>query len=167
MWKKILLALFLIAIGFWIGRTVVRYDTVVKYVKGDTIHDTITNIIPYIVEKQLPPKTVDTSKIIEEYFNKNKYSETLFDNDTLGKMTVSSIIQYNKLTTLEYQFTPIYRQVTQYRTKKYIPFITTSVNTFGMFGAGVGCYKGGLGIEFKYLTDFNKKGIGMGLHFKF
>lgn len=169
MWKNVFLIIILLSIGFLIGRKTVKYETKVKYVEGKEIHDTITNLVPCIIEVPVEPEEeyIDTAKIIEDYFSKKVYSKTIFDNDTIGKMTINTIVKNNELKTLDYQFVPVYRQVTNYRTKKYMPFVTTSVNSLGVIGTGVGAYKNGYGIELKFVTDFNKKGIELGLHYKF
>lgn len=181
-----LIGILLIALGFMAGRWTMKPIERVEYIKGETIHDTISKPVPYLVEVPADPilpmkpdtikvpgepehttQVVDTAQIIADFIKKNSYKETLFDSDTLGTMIVDARVQYNQLQKLGYTFTPVQKQITTERKKVLTPFLSTSVNSFGYVGAGGGLYYNNLGFEAKYLTDFQTKGFELGLHIKF
>jgi hypothetical protein len=184
--KVLFIGLILIGLGFIIGRWPINETQSIKYIAGKVVHDTIQNPIPYLVEAPenplLPTKPdtikipgqqetiiqiVDTAQIIAEYIKKNKYKEILFDSDTLGKLTISAEVQYNKMQSLDYSFTPVYKQITIVQKKVFTPFLTSSVNTFKIFEIGGGLYYNNLGFEVKYITDFKDKGLEIGALIKF
>jgi len=184
--KWAFIGILLIALGFMAGRCTTKPIGKIEYIKGETIHDTIPKPVPYLVEVpadpilpmkpdtiKIPGKTeyitqvVDTAQIIAEFIQKNSYRETLFDNDTLGTMVVDAQVQYNQLQKLGYSFTPIQKQITTEKRKVFTPFLSVSTNTFGYVGIGGGLYYNNLGFEAKYLTDFQEKGVELGLHIKF
>lgn len=181
-----ILALLLLGVGFIFGRWTQKPDVEIKYVKGETIRDSIPYPVPVEVEVPAKPilptkpdtlrlpgekiyvsQVVDTAQIIAEFIKRNSYRETLFDSDTLGTMIVDAQVQYNQLQKLGYTFTPVQKQITTEKRKVLTPFLSTSVNSFGYVGAGAGVYYNNLGFEAKYLTDFQKKGVELGLHIKF
>ena len=181
--KKGILYAILILLGISIGRWSIEPIKEVEYIKGKIIHDTIKNPVPYRVEVPANPvlltksdtirvpgqpekiiQVVDTAQVLAEFIKKNSYKETLFDNDTLGKLVVEPIVQYNKLQSIPYSFTPIYKQITIERKKIFTPFISASVNTLGMIGIGGGTYINNIGFELKY---FPKNYLELGTHIKF
>lgn len=194
-WGYAIAAIGLLAIGFFIGRA--NQKTIVKtekeYVKGDTIRDSILvpktkdSIIykPRDVVQYLPSKSdtiwrdgkivelqknVDTSKIIAEYVKENRYSETLFDTDTSGKLVVNTGVQFNRQKYLSYQFTPVQKVVTNTVKKKntFTPFIGASYNTLGYGGTGGGIFIKNVGFEYKYLTNLKgSNGHEGGIKIKF
>ena len=180
------IGIILIALGFMSGRWTTKPIEKIEYIKGETIHDTILKPVPYLVEVPADPvlpmkpdtirvqggaeyitQVVDTAQIIAEFIKKNSYRETLFDSDTLGTMIVDAQVQYNQLQGVGYTFTPVQKQITTERRKVLTPFLSTSVNSFGYVGAGAGVYYNNLGLEAKYLTDFQSEGFEFGLHIKF
>jgi hypothetical protein len=148
------LAILLLALGFFIGRKTIKMPSptvIIKYEKGEPIHDTLYKVKPYKVTepadtldiirycvnsgkyKELWPKEEvpvyitkeDTTKIMRDWATKREYKETLFDSDTLGTCTIDAEVQYNRINSLEYTFTPIYKTVTNtvYEIKKYSGFV--------------------------------------------
>ena len=131
--------------------------TEVKYIKGEKITDSIpypkpievvkpidtANIIKQCVRDGIyselfPEKTIteyieitkdDTSAIIKDWATKRLYSETLFDVDTLGKCIVNASVQYNRLSLLSYNYTPIEKQVTitTNKVKFFSPYVGIGV----------------------------------------
>lgn len=131
-------------LGFLIGRstTAVRAETVVEYVKGDTVRDSIPYPVPYVVYKPtdtagiirqcvkdgiytelFPARTIteveyievtkaDTSQMLTDWATLRKYQETLFDIDTTGKCLVDAEVQYNRLRLVGYTYTPVHKVVT-------------------------------------------------------
>ena len=172
-----LICLFLF--GFIIGKQTTSSKPVIEYVKGETI----TRLIPYtefIPVKVYEPRetiyidsieylisSIDTAKLIAEYIKTKHYEQVLFDIDTLGKMQVNLSIAYNSLRSLDYQFTPIIKQITTIKQQMYTPFLSSSVNSFGTVGFGGGLYMKNIGYQAKYITNFQKQGFEVGLNYKF
>lgn len=162
----------------------------IKYLPGNPIHDTIkidkpvkikepvdtANIIAQCVcdgiYYELFPEKVrdsivyvskeDTTAILKDYATEKYYSEILFDTDTLGKCTVDTKIQYNKLMAMSYDFVPVTRSQTNtiVKTKRFSPFMGVGVSTLPAAGVCVGGYineKWGLQVEGQY--NINPKGI--------
>jgi len=181
-------ALLLLAFGFLAGRWSVRPKTETVFVQGETVRDTIFSeqLVPYRVEVparpelplrpdtiRLPGKPeiiifkVDTAQIIANYVVANFYRETLFDNQKDGRLIISATVQYNRLSQLSYDFTPMQRVTTIERRRVMEPFLSTSYNTFGLFGVGGGFFYHNLGFSGKYITDFERRGVEVGVKVKF
>ena len=184
--QRIIVILGLILIGFLIGRWSTPIKEEIKYIKGETIRDSIPYPVPVDVEVPAKPvlpvipdtiripgkpiyvvQKVDTSAIIQEYVLKKNYSETLFDNGTAGRLVVGAEIQYNSVNKFWYDYDPITKQITQTKERKVIPFVSASGNTFGIYGAGGGFFYNNTGYEFKYLHDGSRSGFEFGLKFSF
>ena len=162
----IILAIF--SVGFFIGRghTKIVEKEVIKYVDLPAVHDTIPKPFP-VKEKidtgklikqiidaglfsELFPKKKDTvyltpkdsSLIIKDWSKQREYTTTLFDSDTLGKFTLNTSVQFNRLGDLEYTFKPKQKTVTEYVEvkKKYIPFIGAGISTFPSAGIEAGLF---------------------------
>lgn len=177
--RNIVIAIVLIIIGVFIGRWTIGKPEV-KYVKGETVRDTIYSekLVPYNV--YLPPKpvlpmkpdtinnvvymSVDTAQIISNYITRNSYRKVMFDNKD-GKLIVDAVVQYNQLGRLAYEFTPIQKQIT--KTRVLVPFLSSSWNSFGIVGIGGGLYYHDVGLGAKYITDFSRQGYEIGLNIKF
>ena len=187
-WKFILIGLLVLAIGFFAGRCTDKTVVKTEYVKGETVRDTIfaEKLVPYKVTTpanpvlpmvpdtiRIPGKPeiirmkVDTAQIIADYIKENSYSNILFDDQEKGKLTIASVVQYNKLKKLGYEFTPMYKETTLEKRRIFTPFVNASYNTFGYFGGGGGLYYHDVGVNVKYLTDFKTKGYEFGLNVKF
>ena len=187
-WKLWLLGLLVLSVGFIAGRCTDKTIVKTEYVKGETVRDTIfaEKLVPYEVTTpanpvlpmvpdtiRIPGKPeiirmkVDTVQIIADYIKENSYSNILFDDQKKGKLTVASVVQYNKLKKLGYEFTPMYKETTVEKRRVFTPFVNASYNTFGYFGGGGGLYYHDVGVNVKYLTDFKTKGYEFGLNVKF
>lgn len=181
-----LIVLVLLSVGFLVGRLTTSSIADVQYLPGEPIHDSIDVPVPYMVkipsDPVLPTKPdtvylsdgsthislkVDTPKVFNEYIAENAYSLKVFDNDTLGSLTIDQIIQYNKIKKFSYNHIPIHKVVTVERKHVFAPFIVASYNSFNQFGVGGGIYYHNLGVSATYITDFVKKGYGLGIHYKF
>ena len=154
LWWKILIVVIVIILlflgGFWAGRKTVKVktETIVEYVQLPPIHDTITQFKP----KYIPADTAniietciknglyadlfpwkhdtvftheDTTLIMGDWASRREYAETLFDIDTVGKLDVNIGVQYNRMDTLSYTFTPIQKQTTTIIVKEPVfePFL--------------------------------------------
>ena len=186
-WLNLLLLCVMFFIGFFIGRSTVTNDKKTEYVKGEMINGSVSNnqieptketkpdkpILPlvsdtiyldsiiYIVQK------VDSAAIIADYILKKDYQLTLFDNKENGKLTVAPTVQYNKLTGLDYSFTPIQRVTTITKERTWQPFASASYSTFNYVGIGAGAFYHDIGFEIQYQTDFTKKGLLISGKYKF
>ena len=140
-----------LAVGFFAGRATRKETTkiVVRYEKGETIHDTVTISEPVVVKlvdtaniirqcvrdgiyaELFPNKTVidtqyievtreDTTAMLADWATERTYSESLFDIDTLGKCDISLTVQYNRLAALSYTYTPIQKTTTITTEKKRV-----------------------------------------------
>lgn len=179
--KNILICILLLTV---IGLIINGYNRKIKtnYIKGKTIHDIVISPVPYRVEvptfpdfpiihdtvslpgeKEYIVQKIDTQQIIADYIKKLYYKDTLFDSDTLGSMIVDIIVQYNKMQSLEYYFTPIQKETIIEKNKLLAPFISASANTLGQLDIGIGFYYKNIGVEVKYITNFENKGIGIGI----
>ena len=180
------LGLIILWIGFAWGRSTIKDNIIVEYVKGETIRDSTSYPVPVKSEYPLNPELplirdtiqipgetivitqkVDTSKIIAEFITKNKYRETLFNADTVGTLIVEADVQYNKLQKLGYNFTPVQKNVSFQKEKMITPFVSTSVNSLGGFEIGGGFFYRDLGFDVRYLTTGGQTGVGIGFHIKF
>lgn len=125
----------------------------VIYIKGDTIRDSIPYPVPVevsnpidtadiirqcvrdgIYKELFPEKTEiqyieitkeDTSSILVDWAMKRGYSEVIFDSDTIGKCTINATVQYNRISMLGYEFSPIIKEMhIKEKDKKYLsPYI--------------------------------------------
>jgi len=184
-WIVILIVIGVGILAFFGGRATIVTGTTITYVKGETIHDSISK--PYPVEVEIPanpvlpmtPDTiklpggieyrfykVDTLKIISEYVKRNRYTITLFDNKN-GKMILTPVVQYNTLDSLGYKFTPIEKVISQTTEKIFTPFIRAGYNSFNYVSAGGGIYYHNIGIGAGYITNFKENGYEVSLQVKF
>jgi len=176
-------------IGVFIGgRLTVEDKVVIKYVNTDSIaakvaiddwlvnetipeapelplkNDTVwLDSIVYVVEK------VDTAAIIADYIASREYAPVLFDSPQLGQLSLSAIIQYNRLQDLSYTYLPVYKEITRYRVPVFQPYIGGSLNTLNQMSFVGGIFYKKSGLELQYISDFErrKKGWGVGLRYKF
>ena len=143
-------------VGFFVGRCTSTKE-VIRYIKGDTIRDTIVISEPTYVEIPSKPKyiykydttyidnvryiteLVDTGAIIHDYILTRTYEFNVFDSDTLGKFDVKQKIGYNKLLSFDYSFTPIHKEITRTKEPLFTPFVTGgySTNQSVVFGGGI------------------------------
>lgn len=197
----VLLSALLFFGGIYVGkkRVPIKEVTKIEYVKGETIHDTIVkpdvkyitrpidtaNIIKQCVadgifnelfpEKHYTDTIVlykeDTTKIMADWATKRDYEQQLFDIDTVGKLTIKTFTQYNRLGNIEYTYTPINKKetTTVFIERKFLPYIGIGLSTFPSYDAEIGLFyrkSFGFSIEGNYypkpLTDdMLKYSIGM------
>ena len=170
----ILLTITLI-VGFFVGRCTRQTKGVIRYVKGETIHDTI--VIPHPIYVEIPsnPKyiyeydtliidnieyiseKVDTTAIIQDYILMRTYEFNVFNSDTLGKFDVKQQIGYNKLLSFDYTFTPISKQITQYREPLFTPFVTAGYSTNQTVLLGGGFYYKNIGLEYNMNVSTDRR----------
>ena len=163
---KIAIVIVAFVVGFFLGRKTIDIEEKVTFIKGATIHDTIVINEPTFVEIPTKPKyiykydtivvdniqyiseKVDTSEIIQDYILTRTYEFNVFNSPTLGKFDVKQQIGYNKLLSFDYTFTPITKQVTQFREPVFTPFVTMGYSTNSTVLGGLGAYYRHLGVEY-------------------
>jgi len=166
LYLKIAIVIVAFIVGFFLGRKTIDVEEKVTFVKGETIHDTIVINEPTFVEIPSKPKyiykydtivvdniqyiseKVDTSAIIQDYILMRTYDFNVFNSDTLGKFDIRQQIGYNKLLSFDYGFTPITKQVTQYRAPVFTPFVSMGYSTNSTVLGGLGAYYRCLGVEY-------------------
>ena len=191
--KKIIFSLLLVGIvsgivGFFIGRSN-EIETTTKWIKGETIHDTVPKkklvtkyvIVPRLlsyVEKQKDTTIITTNPInkdsaisetVKDWNLERVYKDYLFESDTLGTLEYNINVQYNRIKSFSYNYTPIYKEVTKERKRTFIPYVSASYSTFNIVGVGLGAYYHNLGIgaEYQYNYDLQKKGLNLQFSIKF
>ena len=163
---KIAIAIVAFVVGFFLGRKFTNVKEKVTFVEGETLRDTIVINEPTFVEIPSKPKyiykydtivvdniqyiseKVDTSAIIQDYILMRTYEYNVFNSPTLGKFDIRQQIGYNKLLSFDYNFTPITKQVTQFREPVFAPFITMGYSTNRTILGGLGAYYKRLGVEY-------------------
>lgn len=174
------IALIGLVAGFFIGRNSVQLQTETVYVKGDTIYEKVAIPIPYQVEIPSEPiyiyrtdtltdrivQKVDTAAILNDWISKREYNQQVFNNK-YGTLSLSTAVQYNRLQKVEYSYIPLQKQTTILKSKTWTPFVEASYNTLNYVSIGGGLYYNDLGFSLKYTTDLNKKGMDIGLKYKF
>ena len=191
--KKIIFSLLLVGIvsgivGFFIGRSN-EIETTTKWIKGETIHDTVPKkklvtkyvIVPRLlsyVEKQKDTTIITTNPInkdsaisetVKDWNLERVYKDYLFESDTLGTLEYNINVQYNRIKSFSYNYTPIYKEVTKERKRTFIPYVSASYSTFNIVGMGLGTYYHNLGVgaEYQYNYDLQKKGLNLQFSIKF
>ncbi len=163
-----------ILIGFCMNRSINNSEREIKYVKGETIRDTIKVAIPYEVVQPSKPKyiyktdtvnntiiqLVDSAAIIQDWILKRNYAQTLFDNQN-GKLDIDLSVQYNQLQSLRYSFTPIQKVITKHSFKVWQPFVSGSYSTLDYIGLGGGIFYHNLGFEYQYNIDVRNKPMAL------
>ena len=166
LYLKIAIVIVVFAVGFFLGRKTIDVEEKIEHVKGETIHDTIVISQPTFVEIPAKPKyiykydttfvddiryiseKVDTSAIIQDYILMRTHEYNVFNSPTLGKFDVKQKIGYNKLLSFDYTFTPITKQVTQFREPLFTPFVTMGYSSNRTVLGGLGAYYKRLGVEY-------------------
>ncbi len=183
---SIIVLLIAFAGGFFLGRGKVRTSVKTEYVKGETVVRPVKIPVPttiyiptayllptkndtlYLDGKPYPVQTVDTAKIIKDYITQNTYEFNAFDDDN-GKLDIKQTIQYNRLQSFDYSFTPIHKEITRTKEKVFVPFVSASYSTLNYVGAGGGVFIKDLGLEYNYLFNtFDKRTAhSFGVKYKF
>ncbi len=184
--KYIIISIICLVLGFFIGRQTVSTEAKIKYIQGKAISGSVNDsrLIPIKEEKQTNPNLplkpeiiykdsiryivlkVDTAAIIADYILKRSYELTPFDDEN-GKLQLFPTVQYNQLTGLDYQFTPIRKEIIQQKEKLWQPFVSVSYSTLDFIGIGGGVFYQNLGIEYQYQKGITNNGHLLGLKYKF
>jgi len=174
--------LFGIIIGFFFGRSTIDTKTKTEYFKGETVTGSVSPTQFEPIKEERPDiqyrdtgsikyinRPVDTAAIIADWELKRTYKLTAFDNKTQGKLELFPVIQYNKLSALDYNFTPVIERQTIYKTKVWQPFISGSYSTLNYVGIGGGVFYYNMGLEYQYQKSLGNLGNGhlIGIKYKF
>ena len=179
--KYIIVALIALVAGFFLGRMSKASKETVKYVKLETIEGYVpSNMLNVKAEfktnlSYLPPlfwkiesvienDTIfvpDTIKVFDDFQMKREYEFTAFD-DMNGRLDINSVIQYNRMQSFKYRFTPIQKQTTIHSQKRFEPFIGAGIGAYGVNATG-GVFYDNFGLQYQYF----KQGHGLNLLVKF
>ena len=191
--KEIILVLIGFALGFFFARITVKENDRERLVAGKKTTGSV--YVDFKVGKQLKEfktdisdlplvfwktdtvvkensvylkQEIDTVKILEDFLLKRDYSFNVF-NDDKGKLDVKQTIQYNRLQSFDYTFTPIHIERTRTKERLFVPFVSASYNTLNYVGAGGGVFIKDLGLEYNYLYNNLNKSNGhlFSLKYKF
>ena len=169
--------------GFFLGRGKVRTSVKTEYVKGETVVRPVKIPYPstvyiqsvyflptkndtlYLDGEPYPIQTVDTAKIIEEYITQNTYEFNAFDDDN-GKLDINQTIQYNRLQSFDYSFTPIHKNTIITKKNLFEPFGSVGYTTFNQVSFGGGFFLNNIGLEYNYIMG-DVSGHGLSVKLKF
>lgn len=177
--KNIVIFICILVCGFMIGRCTSN-KTTIKYIRGETIRDSI--MLPFVVTETVPgepqwltkrdtmwrdsivyiSETIDTMAILADWIKKRDYQNVLFDIDTIGKLTISASVQYNKLQSLKYEYVPIQKHVITTRKPRFEPFLMGGIQTGWIPSFQGGVFYKSFGIAYDisidtYLDNGNRK----------
>jgi hypothetical protein len=164
-------------LGFVISRAFIKdkepvVKEVIKYVRGDSIHDTISTPVPYAVYKNkidtffVPPKViikneiryeeVDTMKLLADYYLERNYNLD-FSNDTLGVYKVETRVNQNRLVRAVSTIVPNIRTIEREKTIYKSP----ALQFYGILGSSVDLKTNQIqfGIDFKNKIMIGVSGI--------
>ncbi|MBF0759536.1 hypothetical protein IR148_00575 [Dysgonomonas mossii] len=179
-----------LAIGFFSGRSSIDSEPKKEYIKGETLTGSVSPTQFEPIKEEKPDKSLlpfiqyrDTGSVrympidsaayaklvIADYELKRTYKLTAFDNKTQGKLDLFPVIQYNRLSALDYNFTPVIERQTIYKTKIWQPFISASYSTLNYIGIGGGIFYHDIGIEYQYQKSLGSQSNGhlFGVKYKF
>lgn len=182
----IIASIILFGLGFYLGQKMDRTFTGYRYVQGEEqqVNVDIPKPEETIPEHPVLPlridtvctfsveyvyHSVDTVAIIEEYITKRKYTIPLFDNKDSGRLTLDATIQYNKLTDMQYNFIPVYKEIIYKDKKAFEPFLSASYSTMDILGIGGGAFINKVGLEYQFQHNYllNSNGHLFSLKYRF
>lgn len=159
--------------GFFLGRGSIKTGEVVEYKRGETVYGSLNpdfltqpvefagNVrnIPYylwksdtvvVSEIEYINTIPDTAEIVKDFLVKREYDFNVFDDQTTGKLDVSQTVQYNKLQSFDYSFTPIQKHTTVTLSRTFEPFVSVGYNTLNQPSVGGGVFIHNIGLEYNY-----------------
>lgn len=186
----IALAIASLVVGFYLGRQSVEIKTTTKVVNGKTIKKLvpIEQLVPidvsmptqvtYIERKSngdtiytVTPKdpTESLKNVLNDWNLKRVYANTVFNDSIYGRFDYKATVQFNKIGSFEYEFTPVKTVIT--KEKKHIlqPFVSASYSTIDIIGVGGGFFYHDLGFEVLYNKNYinGNNGLSFGIKYKF
>ena len=191
-WMATIIGAFVL--GFYFrAKTEPEIKEKIKYVELPPVHDTISNPVPVYVKapadtlnillalvqsgryQEFFPERVrdsivyltekDTAAVIRDWATERTYSETLFDNDTVGTFKFDAKVQYNRLENFDYTFVPRQKQTETiiYRPRKYLPYAGAGIDTGGSVIAQGGMFfkqDAGFGVQYRYDIRHRESSVG-------
>lgn len=184
----LLLILIAFAAGYFLGKDTITNDEIVKQVKGETVYGSLNpdfltvkkefrgdiKFQPYIFwksdtirvsETEYISTIPDTAKIIEDFITKREYQFNVFNNKQ-GILDISQSIQYNRLQSFRYTYTPIHKNTTITKKNLFEPFGSVGYTTFNQVSFGGGFFLNNLGLEYNYIMG-DVPGHGLSVKLKF
>lgn len=176
----IVIATISIVFGYYMGRGKVTQKETIQYVKGETIERKIPIEIPYKVEIPANPiyiyrtdtihhstiQVIDTVAILADWVEKRHYSQQLFD-DANGQLSIDASVQYNRLQSLKYQYTPIIQYRTSVVKPVWTPYLEAAYNTLDYWSLGGGLFYHDIGLGTRYTSNFHQNAWELSLKYKF
>lgn len=163
-------------IGYYLGKNSVKTETFYEPTK--TIHDTIVNIkvdtaylpskVKYITKRDTVSvenvvhviESVDTAAILKDWSLVREYkNKELFNNDTIGSMSIDAKVQYNQLQQVSYNYTPIRKVVKIDKHQGLQPFIGAGINSQIKPVINTGVFYNKYGVSYQYQTIDNWKPV--------
>lgn len=109
----------------------------IKSVSPDTakiIQDCVRNglyaeLFPYKEKTDTIYTERDTAAVLKDWATERRYTENLFDEDTLGTCEIDIKVQYNRLSSIGYTYRPIQKhtELTVINEKMFEPFLGAGV----------------------------------------
>lgn len=124
-------------------------------------HDTIRlDSVRYIVQK------VDSLEILRDWLTTRHYDLVIFDNDSIGKCEIFADTQFNKLSNVHYEYTPIIKQVVVIpkNKTKYSLIGGLGLNTGGYINFQLGGFKNKWGVTYQFSQKLNKNECFYGIN---
>ena len=170
----ILTAIIGLVVGFFIsrGNQVVKEFHTVEWKTQDPIEIEVPYPYPVkethtiVNEKQVPGEVIrdtifviDTVEVVEDYLLERIYSHTFFDSKEQGKLTVNSVVQYNKQKSIGIDHVPVTRVETTKMVVEpiWVPFISAGYDTNNSVLIGGGIFYHDLGFEYNFNQNLNQR----------
>ena len=168
----IVIAITCLVVGFFIGRgnKVVKEFHTIEWKQSEPIRIDVPYPYPVkeihttINEKFVPGELirdtvfmVDTPQVVKDYMIERTYSQTFFDNKEQGKLTVNSIIQYNKQKSIGIDYKPVTKveTITKVLEPIWTPFVSAGWNSNNSIEIGGGIFYHDIGFEYGFNQDLN------------
>lgn len=182
----IITAIIGLVVGFFIGRgqSVVKETHTIEWKTQDPIKIDVPYPFPVkeihtVVNEKLVPGEIirdtvfiiDTVEVVKDYLIERSYSHTFFNNKEQGKLTVNSMVQYNKQKNLSIDYQPVTKVETirQIIEPTWTPFISGGYDTNGsvIFSGGIFYHDIGFEYGFNQNLNFNNKSHQFKIKYKF
>jgi len=150
-----------------------------EYIKGDTVKVTTTVPVPTYIKTNVDTtaileyclthdlykeyfykdsiiRIIDTVKVFQDWSDIVYYNIELFNIDTVGKCSIETSVQYNRLGEINTTFEPIIKVVTTRKPRVWEPFIGLGFSTQIEGSILTGVYYKNWGFSASYNQSFNK-----------
>lgn len=165
-------AIICLVVGFFIGRgnKIVKEYHTIEYRQSDPVKIDVPYPFPVkethtiINEKLVPGEIIrdtvfiiDTVGVVNDYMMERSYSHTFFNNKEQGKLTVNSVVQYNKQKNIGIDYQPVTKVETikQIIEPAWTPFLSGGYDTNGSVILGGGIFYHDIGFEYGFNQNLN------------